>query len=143
MLTPNSRLPTPNWHRDWELGGGRWGWLASERQPESELHRPVLPNRRFAVIETAFLRLELEVGAIEQVEGVGHHVERDASERDALLDAQVGPVLGRLHERIARHDGPIGTQPLLPARAEAAAVAAVARRVPRASGEVVETAHLE
>src|SRR5262245_53710849 len=126
---------------DW-YSFGLYGPLKVHSEPE--LHRAVLRRGLLQVVRAALLSGDAPIRLVE-------HVERFADEIDAyaiphwnpLLQAHVRLVLRRLDVVVARDYCSVGTQPRAAAGADAAQVAAVGRRTPYATAEVVKPAHLE
>src|SRR5206468_996840 len=143
--TPN---PKPQIPIGISLGFGIWvfgTWVFLEGQPETELRRPHLRGRVLQELRgRALLRTDAPVRTVEHVEHVREQIERStAAERDPLLDAEVGPVLRRREQIVARNDRAIRTQALAEVRAGATHIATVGVRQADPCGEEMQRAQLE
>ena len=85
-----------------------------ERQPEPELRRASLCGNRLQILRwNALDRTDPVVVIVENVEDLRDPIDRKASAQpNPLLHAQVGSILLRRDQRVARDDGTVGPQPL-------------------------------
>ena len=81
-----------------------------KRYPEAELHRAVFSRNPPEVLRVVFLRIDRPVRAVEHVERLRQHVDRQAAgQRNPLLDAQVRSLARRLPTAVQNPPSVYGT----------------------------------
>ena len=116
-----------------------------ERQTEAKLRGAHLRGGVLQELRGRALdRADAPVRTIERVEDFENRVQRHAAaQRHALLETDVGLVLHRCEQIVARNDRAVWTQALAEVRTRASYIAAVGVRLTDTGGEEVQRAQLE